>query len=132
MALEMMFLQAVPPLPPLPPTPPGIPTTTMPPMPPGMTGPAISFPPNIALVPIAGMIFVAVIVLGLALIRVWSRRMERRAVPEGIPADLGERLTRMEQAIDAMAIEIERISEGQRFTTRLLSERQPMPIEGQK
>jgi hypothetical protein len=29
----------------------------------------------------------------------------------------------MEQAIDSIAIEVERISEGQRFTTKLLSER---------
>jgi hypothetical protein len=29
----------------------------------------------------------------------------------------------MEQAMDAIAIEVERISEGQRFTTRLLAER---------
>jgi hypothetical protein len=33
------------------------------------------------------------------------------------------RLERIEQAVDSIAIEIERISEGQRFTTRLLSER---------
>jgi hypothetical protein len=33
------------------------------------------------------------------------------------------RLERMEQAIDSVAIEVERISEGQRFTTKLLSER---------
>lgn len=29
----------------------------------------------------------------------------------------------MEQALDSIAIEVERISEGQRFTTKLLSER---------
>ena len=33
------------------------------------------------------------------------------------------RMERMEQAVDAIAVEIERISEGQRFTTKLLSER---------
>jgi len=32
------------------------------------------------------------------------------------------RLARIEQAVEAIAIEVERISEGQRFTTRLLSE----------
>lgn len=32
------------------------------------------------------------------------------------------RLSRLEQAVDAIAVEIERISEGQRFTTKLLSE----------
>jgi len=34
-----------------------------------------------------------------------------------------DRLTRIEQAVDSIAIETERISEGQRFTTKLLSER---------
>jgi hypothetical protein len=33
------------------------------------------------------------------------------------------RLERIEQAVDAIAVEVERISEGQRFTTKLLSER---------
>lgn len=32
------------------------------------------------------------------------------------------RLARIEQAVDAIALEVERISEGQRFMTRLLSE----------
>ena len=35
-----------------------------------------------------------------------------------------QRLERMEQAIDSIAIEIERVSEGQRFITRLMSDRQ--------
>ena len=33
-----------------------------------------------------------------------------------------DRLRHLEQAVDAIAIEVERISEGQRFTTKLLSE----------
>jgi hypothetical protein len=33
------------------------------------------------------------------------------------------RLERIEQAVDSVAIEVERISEGQRFTTKLLSDR---------
>jgi hypothetical protein len=37
---------------------------------------------------------------------------------------LEERLNRIEQGVDAVAVEVERISEAQRFTTRLLSERQ--------
>jgi len=39
-----------------------------------------------------------------------------------IPDEVASRLERMEQAIEAVAIEVERISEGQRFTTKLLSE----------
>jgi high-affinity K+ transport system ATPase subunit B len=37
--------------------------------------------------------------------------------------ELVERLARVEQIVEATAIEIERISEGQRFTTRLLGEK---------
>lgn len=36
---------------------------------------------------------------------------------------LNERLTRIEHALDAMAVEMERVGEGQRFVTRLLSSR---------
>jgi hypothetical protein len=34
-----------------------------------------------------------------------------------------DRLVRLEQAVESIAIEVERISEGQRFTTKLLTER---------
>ena len=37
-------------------------------------------------------------------------------------SDGGERLRRLENSVDAIAVEIERVSEGQRFVTRLLSE----------
>ena len=59
---------------------------------------------------------------------VWSLLMARikarsRAVPPSTELkEIAERLARMEQAIDAMAVETERISEAQRFTTKLLSE----------
>ena len=35
------------------------------------------------------------------------------------------RMARLEQAVESIALEVERISEGQRFTTRLLAERAP-------
>ena len=38
-------------------------------------------------------------------------------------AAIEARLARIERAVDAIAVEAERISEGQRFTTKLLSER---------
>ena len=37
--------------------------------------------------------------------------------------DTTDRLTRIEAAVDAMSVEVERISEGQRFVTKVLSER---------
>ncbi len=41
----------------------------------------------------------------------------------GSDPELLARLARMEQIVETTAIEIERISEGQRFTTRLLGEK---------
>jgi hypothetical protein len=66
---------------------------------------------------------VPVIAIGMPLARAYAKRMERGAVTPAIPSDVSARLERMEQAIDSIAIEVERISEGQRFTTKLLSER---------
>jgi hypothetical protein len=40
-----------------------------------------------------------------------------------IAPEITSRLERIEQAVDSIAIEVERISEGQRFTTKLLTER---------
>jgi len=44
--------------------------------------------------------------------------MEKQALP---PAD--DRLARLEQAMESIAIEVERIGEGQRFVTKLMSDR---------
>ena len=41
-----------------------------------------------------------------------------------------ERLARVEQAVEAIAIEIERVSEGQRYVTKLLNERAQPLLEG--
>ena len=58
-----------------------------------------------------------------------ARRRGKAAAAANLadPAVL-ERLSRMEQAIDSIAVEVERVSEGQRFVTKLLSDqrvRQP-------
>ena len=37
---------------------------------------------------------------------------------------LDERIARLEQAVDVIAVEMERVGEGQRFLTRILAERQ--------
>lgn len=58
--------------------------------------------------------------------------MRRWAHPKPAPQILesSARLERMEQAIDAVAIEIERISEGQRFVTQTLAKRDAAPALG--
>ncbi len=44
-------------------------------------------------------------------------------------AEIADRLTRLEQAVDTTALEVERIAEGQRFTTKLLSESSALRVE---
>jgi hypothetical protein len=43
---------------------------------------------------------------------------------------IGDRLTHLEQSVDAVAIEVERIGEGQRFVTRLFAENGAAPVPG--
>jgi len=54
----------------------------------------------------------------------FARRIWRRsaAAVTAFPREIGERLLRMEQALEATAVEVERIGEGQRFLTRLFTE----------
>lgn len=71
---------------------------------------------------IGGFFFtVIVITLGYPLVRAYTRRRDAEP-PKHQLADAA-RLARIEIAIEAMAVEVERISEGQRFVTKLLAER---------
>ena len=77
-------------------------------------------PPGVAEISIAFFIMCAVIIIGWPLARAFARRMDRRsdataAVNPGVTAQL----QRIEQAVDAMSIEVERISESQRFMAKL-------------
>ncbi|HEY5219923.1 MAG TPA: hypothetical protein VIJ16_08935 [Gemmatimonadaceae bacterium] len=54
-----------------------------------------------------------------------GRRIDSKHTPAFNP-QTDDRIARIEQAVDAIAVEVERISEGQRFTTRLLAEREPV------
>jgi hypothetical protein len=76
------------------------------------------------LIPIVMFICIAVTAIGVPIARAFARRLDRDHPRDPItPPDVTARLERMEQAIDSIAVEIERISEGQRFTTKLLAER---------
>lgn len=76
-------------------------------------------------VAIAGMVTAIVIVLGLPLMLVHARKIWKRdsAAHAVSSPDNDHRLERIEQAIDAMAVEVERVAESQRFVTKLLSDR---------
>ena len=52
-------------------------------------------------------------------------RMGSRRQPLSMPAADSDRMERLEAAVDAIAIEVERISESQRFSVSLLADRLP-------
>src|SRR5262249_51175706 len=70
-------------------------------------------------------IMIATIAIGIPLIRMISRRFERGAqLPPPPSAEITTRLERIEQAVEAVAIEVERIAEAQRFAAKLMAEQQ--------
>jgi hypothetical protein len=77
-----------------------------------------------------GIIFGAVTVmsLGTPLVKAWARRFERRHEVQQ-NAQIEQRLAAIEQAIETVAVEVERISEGQRFTTKLLADKAQPEME---
>jgi hypothetical protein len=71
---------------------------------------------------VVASIFVFVVLMPIAL--AYSRRIWKRTakVITTFPKELSDRLIRVEQAVEATAVEVERIGEGQRFMTRLFTE----------
>jgi hypothetical protein len=72
--------------------------------------------------PLLGMVAVcatATVITGMVL----RARAKASQLGRGTSPDIEARLARIEQAVDAIAVEVERVSEGQRFTTKLLAER---------
>jgi hypothetical protein len=74
---------------------------------------------QIMTISMGGMVLVLPLVLVLAR-RLWVRSPRR----EVIDFENSPRLQRIEQAVESIAVEVERIGEAQRFTTRLLADRQ--------
>ena len=73
-------------------------------------------------VPLGFFAMVVAIVVGRPMVKAMAAKVEAESKQPQIPGEVMNRLERMEQSIDAIAVEIERISEGQRFTTKLLSD----------
>ena len=70
---------------------------------------------------LSGLFIVAVL---LPLSIAYARRIWRRGASvatTAFPQELSERLDRLDQSMDSIAIEVERIGEGQRFVTRVMS-----------
>ena len=75
-----------------------------------------SYPAHPRLVPLSPRVAV--------LIAAWVKVRAVRGAPAAT-SGIDKRLERMEQAIESVAVEVERISEAQRFTAALMSERTP-------
>jgi hypothetical protein len=92
----------------------------------GQIPPSEMIPPQAVDISIAFFAMLAFIIVGLPLARAFARRMDRRG--EAAPAaEVTPRLDRIEQAVDAIAIEIERISENQRYASRVMNELRGLP-----
>jgi len=75
-------------------------------------------PKDIVTVYTGGVILLLPLVLALSR-RLWVRGIRR----ESLDLENSPRLQRIEQAVESIAVEVERIGEAQRFTTKLLAER---------
>jgi predicted nucleic acid-binding Zn-ribbon protein len=88
--------------------------TEQPPNPPWPT-----IPPQASQIATGFFITCAVMVVGWPISRALGRRLERRSSAPALESGMSEQLQRIEQAVEAMAIEVERISESQRFLAKL-------------
>ncbi|MDB4873574.1 MAG: hypothetical protein JWM41_20 [Gemmatimonadetes bacterium] len=69
--------------------------------------------------------FAGCVILGIVppVIRLFAKRFERpTTIISEMPAEATQRLERIEQAVEAVAIEVERIAEAQRFSAKLMAE----------
>ncbi|HEX6535507.1 MAG TPA: hypothetical protein VF041_13005 [Gemmatimonadaceae bacterium] len=81
-----------------------------------------AIPPQAVDIVIAFFVMIAVIAIGKPIARAYARRVERKPVPL-LDSGVAEQLQRIEQTVDSMAIEVERISEAQRYMAKLQTER---------
>jgi hypothetical protein len=77
---------------------------------------------------IVAIVFGSLSLVLFPIVRAWSRRIDGRGqAPAPLSPDVTARLDRIERAVESVALEVERISEGQRFVTKVLAERGEMP-----
>lgn len=73
---------------------------------------------------IGGFMFLVMMPIAVGIGRMYWKRGNHPPLPAAVIQN-SEKLSRLEQSVDAIAVEVERISEGQRFVTKLLSEKAP-------
>jgi hypothetical protein len=83
-------------------------------------------PRGVVDISIAFFVMIGFIIVGLPLARAFARRMDRRGETASA-SEIAPRLDRIEQAVEAIAIEVERVSEGQRYTTKAIADLRGLP-----
>jgi len=72
--------------------------------------------------------FTVLLPMSIGVLRLMFRRARRRDLAAAQPsAEQTERMSRIEQAVDAVALEVERVGEAQRYQARVLAEANIMP-----
>ncbi|MCC7054025.1 MAG: hypothetical protein IT355_12245 [Gemmatimonadaceae bacterium] len=91
----------------------------------GFPGGPPDIPSNVYMLAKDGIVGFTLMVIAFPVFGFLKALVVRRANTQAaLPArDTTDRLQRIEAAVEAMSVEVERISEGQRFVTRVLSER---------
>ena len=80
-------------------------------------------PPEAIQIVMAFFTTVTILALGIPIIRAVTRRWESKPqIQQHASPDVTARLERIEMAVEAVAIEVERIAEAQRFSAKLLAE----------
>ena len=95
-------------------------TIVIPAGPPWEHGP---IPPQIVDLITLFVIAMVICIVGFPLARALGRWIDRRGLPSPVNAELAAQINRIEQAVDSVAVEVERISEAQRFQAKLLAEK---------
>lgn len=79
-------------------------------------------------VAIVAIVFGTVSSMVYPLVRAWARRLESHGTAALPLRPIEDRLDRIERAVESIALEVERVSEGQRFVTKLLAEKSPSAL----
>ena len=82
-------------------------------------------PPEVIIVP--AVFGIPAFVLAFRMLLRHKEKMATLNADAGRSFEIEARLDRIEQAVEAIAVEMERVGEGQRFVTKLLAER-PTPL----
>ena len=105
-------------------------------------GPQIVIPPDFVRnavpqgavdISIAMFVMIAFVIVGLPIARAFARRMDSRSQAIGSGAqNIGPQIVQLQDSVDAMALELERITEAQRFQSKLLAGREEEPARLQR